>query len=220
MVDSKITFVKGLPTFTGSPPYRLAPTVANAEALLKLPPVGAISSIAGILTKINPIDLRKLMTVIDTDKALRAQYEDLQYRFCGIASPGAVSWPVPKTDEILDEFELVMGIVRGMVFTIDGHRLIACHHDGMPKLLTIEEFKLVVGDDVENVVKEAAKNSAQAIRKFAAYCVSRPVTYEVSMISNDFQVVTKTLIAYSRDQIDRYAKRTKQTVTDVEEKNQ
>lgn len=219
MPESRLTLSKNKLVLEGTPPYRIAPTVVMAEVLLRLPPMSdrddGKPTIVSILPKLNPIDYRKLMTVIDTDHELRERFSELRQRFCGIAFPGAVSWPVPKPDEILDDLMLSMGPVRGLICTIDGQRLIAVEHQNTPKLLTIEEFRYVFGRDVNDVVRDAAQDSAKSIRQFATLCTSKPVRYAVSLVDNDFQALTKIVTAYSRDQLDRYAKRLYSVITDV-----
>lgn len=217
MSESRLAIQDQKLTVAGSPPYRIESTVRAAEAFLALPPLAAPGkpSISDLLTKINPIDLRKLMTVIDTDRDLRTAFDLLKQSYCGIASPGSISWPVPKPDEILDEVALLLGPIRAVICTIDGLRLIACVQAGVPRLITLEEFEIIFNATFEDIVRNEAKQSAVAIRQVATICKSRPITYEVSMIDNEFRAITKLVRAYSRDQIDRYAARNKQTITDV-----
>jgi len=219
MTESRLNILNGIVSTVGQPPYRITPSLDAAEQFLSLPPMvepeDNRQSIVKLLTQLNPLDLRKLLTVIATDDKLNNTLNRLKLLYCGIAYPGAVSWPVPKPDEILEELKIDLGPVRGIVCTIDGQRLIAVDHRSVPKLLTTVEFQVLYGRAVEAVLSDAARSSAKDLRKFAAICSSAPTVYEVSLIGNDFNAVTKIVYAYTRDQLESYAKRNRQTITDV-----
>jgi hypothetical protein len=190
-----------------------------AAAILRLKPLSPSPdepTIAKVLTSLNPLDLRKIMTVIDTDAALRGMYEELKEDYASLAYLGATSWPHPKNDEVLDVIQLHVGHIMCLIMTIDGALRVGAVYKGTPILISLAEFQDLFGVPLQESLASTATDTATAIRSVAAFCAAEAIEYDVSMINDDFAAFSRRIVAFSEDQIRKYAERLHLTITNIQ----
>jgi hypothetical protein len=175
----------------------------NTTDLLNLPPY----KIGEELAKLGAFELAEL----ERDTKDHPQWQELRMRYCCIAHPGRDHWPAPSPDEILDTIELKTGPVDSIVCTIDGHRFLVMEG----KLMTPEEVSFYYGKPPDEIITGATRDLAQNVRRAAAVLNSKAIQYSVTMGSSDFKIINRLIRAYTRDQLDRYAKRNGMTVLEA-----
>ena len=185
-------------------------TTELADALLNLPPFGT-ESIQSYLSQLTTKSRQSLDRLINIDATLGKKREVLVARH-----PILFSTPSTlrvKGEDILEELFVDCPPIGMLIFTVHGERLIAPRLDDWSTLYTFDEFYTKFNRSVEEHLELTAGNKVKLLKRaIELSAIKAPQTYEVSFATSDNILPTRTVLAYSREQIDLYARRLRATV--------
>jgi len=208
---------------TGEEPHDFDKTIITARAMMRLPPwspAGSRRCLTAVLAAMKPAAVRrfvKLIRLSDTD--LPERFDQLREQYCGIAEPGAKSWPIPPPADILETVPANLGRLQGLVCTIDGKLLLTVVTDTGEMLCTPTEFECLFGARPTVYISEAAKRSSQELKKLAELLRSPVLSYQVSYSNVDMEVGDASIRARSIDQIKAWCERRALTLLDAHKEN-
>lgn len=219
-----IELKKGHLSVQGEPPYDFVPTLQLARVILDLPPMPTPEthpySIQEIFAQSNEAMLQRLISIMKMDDDLHGRLRALQRSYCGIAVPGAVTWPWPEDAKILEEIPIPAGYLKGLIVTTNGLRfLIVVKSPGEHQLMTPQEFQDTFGKSPKEHIAKAMRQQAQDVRRVGRLLDANPVSFEIQASNDQMEITTIQLTVLSRDEIEMYARRNHLTIMDKRELN-
>ena len=193
----------------GQEPHDIEGTIDLVRAVFQLPPASLNPNdrtISWFLGAINSKAMSRFLKLVELgDPTIRTYFGSLRRDYCGIAEPGAHTWPVPNPDEIIEELPVVAGPIQGAVFLNDGTLLIALRlPNGIEVLASPEEFKLHYRMTVKKHCVEFAQMQAQSLKRLVQLTEAKPETFELSYMDANMSIGSKKMTVRSRDQITKW----------------
>lgn len=145
----------------------------------------------------------------------------LKYHYRFMAHPRHQDWPEPDSKDLLHEVYVGVAPIQRICYLVDGKKMVKLMAEisNVQTRYTFLEYETKYGLSVKHMMQTVGATMVRGIHEAKLHAEREPTLYSLSVASRGtkgIQAEYKTLLAYSRQQVDAYCNRMGISVLDME----